>query len=89
MLFFRTRLYLNWPNVIKSSVMDTLHRGEVGFSPVSTSGWKEARFDEYIMCLSRTDVLTLMVGVTLPGRDLLSRSLRVLLSPATGGWSCS
>lgn len=33
--------------------------------------------------------LTLMVGVTLPGWDLLSRSLRVLLSPETGGWSCS
>lgn len=30
-----------------------------------------------------------MVGVTLPGRDLLSRGLRELLSPATGGWSCS
>lgn len=37
----------------------------------------------------QTDKLTLMVGVTLPGRDLPSRSLRVLLSPATGGWSCS
>ncbi len=62
---------------------------EVGSSSASASGWKEARSDEYIMCPSRTDRLTLMVGVTLPGRDLLSRSLRVLLSPATGGWSCS
>lgn len=62
---------------------------EVGFSPANPSGWKEVRFDECVMCTSRTDKLTLMVGVTLPGRDLLSRSLRVLLSPATGGWSCS
>lgn len=89
-------------NVAKSSVTDTLHGGgaslrqiwwsvewEVGSSPASTSGWKEARFYEYIMCPSGADKLTLMVGVTLPGRDLLSRSLRVLLSPATGGWSCS
>lgn len=37
----------------------------------------------------KTDKLTLMVGVMLPGRDLLSRSLRELLSSATGGWSCS
>lgn len=46
-------------------------------------------FDEYIMCLSKTDKLTLMVGVALPGRDLPSRSLGVPLSPETGGWSCS
>lgn len=46
-------------------------------------------FDERFMCLSYTGKLTLMVGVMLPGRDLLSRDLRVPLSPETGGWSCS
>lgn len=46
-------------------------------------------FDECFIRLSYTDKLTLMVGVMLPGRDLLSRDLRVPLSPETGGWSCS